>query len=425
LLPAFCVILAVSAVVIAPIAVGGVITWGGLSVVGFYGYLKFRTVIPRRISFYEDRVEIVGPQSAIFLYSDVESVYLSGFTGAGTMRFRGLDQPVTLGLRPRSGTAKAFYLWLSKRLESTGATVNLPEAGPREWSPILTPTFVGLVTFFGLLVGASFLLGFSMTNLPLAAVLAFGPSAAAFLYLLRRIAVGEDRRLTGELQTGHPGQEKRLTEEVQDLLLGTGARVIAIVLGLEIVGLFVVTSLPFLPGENVAFQQQQQQIRLTLGTTPFVEFIGIFSNNLHVALLAFVPYWGALSEASATYNTARLAQVIAASDSRSPQSLILALLLLPHTWVELSAYAVAVAEGVHLALLWTPYGQPSRRVRTTPVIDQFAVLLAVVAGMLVLAAALEVTEPLMADPYVLWLVVAAILAPLTLVGLRRWNARHA
>jgi len=81
-------------------------------------------------------------------------------------------------------------------------------------------------------------------------------------------------------------------------------------------------------------------------------FKAIFVNNLQVAWGGMLPVLGQLSFGLASYNTGRVIQVIAISDNYPPSVVLITLYLLPHTWVEESAYPMATAAGLLAVTIW-------------------------------------------------------------------------
>jgi len=88
------------------------------------------------------------------------------------------------------------------------------------------------------------------------------------------------------------------------------------------------------------------------GATFIEAFKAIFVNNLQVAWGGMLPVLGQLSFGLASYNTGRVIQVIAISDHYPPSVVLISLYLLPHTWVEESAYPIATAAGLLAVTKW-------------------------------------------------------------------------
>ncbi|MDA4128143.1 MAG: stage II sporulation protein M [Thaumarchaeota archaeon] len=180
--------------------------------------------------------------------------------------------------------------------------------------------------------------------------------------------------------------------QLGDVFLVRGFKVILILLVAQVISLIVISSLPYFSGEQAFYSQWVQQESAQFSSLSlFGEFTGIFTNNLDVALRMMIPGLGDLVFGGAIYNTSRLLEATAFSRGLQPADLSVTLALLPHTWIELSAYALAVFEGAYIVYAIVP-----RRGRKRPVTLRFLgaeVVVAVVllALILLVAAVLEVS----------------------------------
>jgi uncharacterized membrane protein SpoIIM required for sporulation len=120
--------------------------------------------------------------------------------------------------------------------------------------------------------------------------------------------------------------------------------------------LILAASLPFFPGEKQAYttilSNTQQHIS---GVTFFGELREIYLNNIQVAIGGALPFLGTLTYGVASYNTGRLAQAIAVTHQPYPVPtyvILVSLYLLPHTWVEESAYPIATVAGLLAFTKW-------------------------------------------------------------------------
>jgi uncharacterized membrane protein SpoIIM required for sporulation len=127
-------------------------------------------------------------------------------------------------------------------------------------------------------------------------------------------------------------------------------------LTLFLVSQFILISaavLPFFPGEEQMYNTILNNTRSQVAGATFMEaFKAIFVNNLQVAWGGILPVLGQLSFGLASYNTGRVIQVIAISDHYPPSVVLVSLYLLPHTWVEESAYPIATAAGLLAVTKW-------------------------------------------------------------------------
>ena len=117
--------------------------------------------------------------------------------------------------------------------------------------------------------------------------------------------------------------------------------------------LILAAVLPFFPGEEQMYNTILNSTRSQVAGATFTEaFKAIFVNNLQVAWGGILPVLGQLSFGLASYNTGRVIQVIAISDNYPPAVVLITLYLLPHTWVEESAYPLATAAGLLAITTW-------------------------------------------------------------------------
>ena len=167
---------------------------------------------------------------------------------------------------------------------------------------------------------------------------------------------------------------------------------------------------PFFPGEEQAYatiySNTQNQIT---GATFLGEFRDIFLNNVQVALGSALPFLGTLSYGLASYNTGRVIQIIAIKGQVPPAAVLVALYVLPHTWVEESAYPVATMAGILAFTKWravSPH-EFSRRVNWGS--TKLAIALGGAAAILVAAGFIEtLTSYVGSDILALWAVFAIL-----------------
>lgn len=111
--------------------------------------------------------------------------------------------------------------------------------------------------------------------------------------------------------------------------------------------------LPFFPGEeqmyNTILNGTTSQVK---GATFLEAFRAIYFNNVQVAWGGMLPVLGQLSFGLASYNTGRIIQVIAITQHYPTSVVLVSLYLLPHTWVEESAYPIATVAGLLAVTRW-------------------------------------------------------------------------
>ncbi len=162
-------------------------------------------------------------------------------------------------------------------------------------------------------------------------------------------------------------ERKRLpliSEETVRHFVRRGLRVAAIVFLIELVVFVATVSVPFLSGERQSYSESAKQIANQLiGVSPFGQVVEIFGNNVKVALIEFIPGFGAFFFSASIYETARITQAIALNMNFPAQILLVILFLLPHSWIELPAYAISTTEGIFLlysAIRWLTRREPDR-----------------------------------------------------------------
>ncbi len=119
--------------------------------------------------------------------------------------------------------------------------------------------------------------------------------------------------------------------------------------------LILAATLPFFPGEEQTYSTILNGTRDQFSNATFLgEFRDIFLNNIQVAWGGMVPVLGQFAFGVASYNTGRVIQVIAIAHQPPypPSAILLSLYLLPHTWVEDSAYPIATVAGLLAVTRW-------------------------------------------------------------------------
>jgi len=165
---------------------------------------------------------------------------------------------------------------------------------------------------------------------------------------------------------------------------------------------------PFFPGEQAHYIVVVNSTRASInGTTPLTQFGIIYANNVQVTLMSLVPGYGLILLSFASYNTGRAIQVIAFQNGVSPSDVLLVLYLLPHSWVEEVCYPLADALGLYALIEWRRMSFRDFSVWWRR--DRLTLGFGMIAGLLALAAVLEVTEP-SAGQFVLFLWAPVFLA---------------
>ena len=119
--------------------------------------------------------------------------------------------------------------------------------------------------------------------------------------------------------------------------------------------LILAALLPFFPGEKQTYITILNNTKSAISGTTFLgEFRAIFVNNVQVALGGAIPFLGALTYGIANYNTGRVVQAIALTNQPQvqPYMVLIGLYILPHTWIEESAYPIATIAGIFALTKW-------------------------------------------------------------------------
>jgi uncharacterized membrane protein SpoIIM required for sporulation len=160
---------------------------------------------------------------------------------------------------------------------------------------------------------------------------------------------------------------------------------------IEAAAIVVVSNLPFFPGEQAAFESVSNSIAPILKESALGQVASIFAQNFMVAIRLLVPVIGPLNFALTIYVTARVLEVIGITSQEGVAGALATLYLLPHTYLELPAYAVAVTESGYL-LRAIYAGFKGRLTVLTREIRFLFVSIVLIAGILIVAAVFEVTE---------------------------------
>lgn len=176
---------------------------------------------------------------------------------------------------------------------------------------------------------------------------------------------------------------------------------------LEVVLFAVFTTLPVSPSDANSLLNSTQGMLNRIGQESFaMKTLDIFANNVRIAAVEFVPGVGWYLFYLATSATSQILSALSVSTGIPSSFILLTLFISPHAWVELLAYAIAVAESVLLVVALT-----RRTVRAE--LSRAAASLILAALMLVFAAFLE-TITLELDLYgivVAWAVVIVAAYP--------------
>lgn len=170
-------------------------------------------------------------------------------------------------------------------------------------------------------------------------------------------------------------------------IVGTRWRLIVAIFVAELAIVFVVSSLPFFPNELSTYEQQYNTTATLLNQPAPGQVLGIFFNNVRVALVETIPALGVAVLGFSLYETARIIQVIGILHGFPVYENLATLFLLPSTWLELPAYALAATESIYVVRALARRGGS---VGTEAKL--FVTNAALIVLVLIVAALLEVTE---------------------------------
>jgi uncharacterized membrane protein SpoIIM required for sporulation len=199
-----------------------------------------------------------------------------------------------------------------------------------------------------------------------------------------------------QAQTPVPERPDTFLETAVKQFAKRGLMLCVLLFLVEVALFFIVSSLPFFPGEKSFYTNQSNSISTEFQNASLpVEFWGIFTNNYMIALREFIPVLGPILFAASLYATARVLEIISLNDHVSPLIVVLVLLLFfPHSWIELPAYAVATAESLFLtyAVVKWLFDTKGGTIKWGAEFGQFLIYLAIVTVMLLVAALFESVE---------------------------------
>ena len=190
---------------------------------------------------------------------------------------------------------------------------------------------------------------------------------------------------------------------------------------LEIAAFVVIAVAPFFPGEHAAYTAAANQLKNEISSDPLIQYVQIFVNNAFIAALEAIPGFGLVLFGTSTYNTARVVEALAINNSVSPAALVGTLMVMPHTLIELSAYALTVSEGCRLVASANAYRLHKKtREQMKDAAKFFMISLAAAFVILLVADVFEVTEIALGGYWVLLSVPFYILLVLSVLRVRRF-----
>jgi len=132
-------------------------------------------------------------------------------------------------------------------------------------------------------------------------------------------------------------------------------KVFLILFILQLALFYIFVSLPISNDEASSLASSYSSLNETIQTQSslFSKAMYIYTHNLFVAFGEILPFFGVIFFGYSTYVTSRTLEALAIVQpalvgNLSPQLIVTALLLFPHSWLELPAYALALTESLYL-----------------------------------------------------------------------------
>ncbi len=158
-----------------------------------------------------------------------------------------------------------------------------------------------------------------------------------------------------------------LRRAAADMLTGRWLKIVLLAFVIELGLFFYVSSLHMSAASVQYYSQQGDNVSAMVRqmSLPF-KVTEIFLNNFRIALFEFVPLFGWLIFGESVYVTARIIEAFAlANNPPLPgAAVMISLLLLPHSWLELPAYSLAVTQSFFL-ILYLATRRPAKALNTT------------------------------------------------------------
>ena len=115
---------------------------------------------------------------------------------------------------------------------------------------------------------------------------------------------------------------------------------------IELAGFAIISSLPI--HDPALYQSFKSEDNAIVSQSFFPMWLSIFPHNLLIASIEFIPIIGILMFLFSIGSTASVIAVEGTADHINGFAIFATLMLLPHSWLELPAYAVAVSSGTYL-----------------------------------------------------------------------------
>jgi uncharacterized membrane protein SpoIIM required for sporulation len=222
-------------------------------------------------------------------------------------------------------------------------------------------------------------------------------------------------------ENANPNQRSRsiaLKDLLASLVTGTWPKIVIIVFIVELVALFLVSTVPIPQSMVSQISSQNSNLAQTSDSLDLIaRALFLFRNNFMIALFEFVPFLGWFFFGYSMYNTALAIEVIGMGVNLPGPVITLSLFFQPHSWLELPAYAIATTQSFYLI------STVARRSKFKFELARTGLVIVIVAAELFIAAIFESAEismqaNLVADFAIPW-IAFAVLVVLLFLGRKR------
>ncbi len=123
---------------------------------------------------------------------------------------------------------------------------------------------------------------------------------------------------------------------------------VVIVFLIEAAALFIISAVPVPSGIRQTLINQYNSLQDITSAPMLLSALYIFSHNYIIATVEFIPVIGIALFAISTASTALVVGAVGTSTGIAGPAYIFGLFTLPHTWLELPAYAIGITESLFL-----------------------------------------------------------------------------
>ncbi|MEM3670177.1 MAG: stage II sporulation protein M [Thermoprotei archaeon] len=146
-----------------------------------------------------------------------------------------------------------------------------------------------------------------------------------------------------------PPEERITASKVFGFIRPGWIKAVLIAFAVELAAFFLLTVLPMSPAQVSAVASQGNGLVNSIHSDPYaLQIAEIFLNNFRIASVEMVPVIGWFLFGFSTYSTAQVVEAFAIQAGLPGPYVMFSLLLLPHSWLELPAYSIALTQSIFL-----------------------------------------------------------------------------